>query len=92
MAHLYSLIRNTPGPVTAHLYPPQEYVRGRIRQFARDFAKEIAPTLTPEAIDDTTNRVLGATEPSALMALAPAAPGLQAGQGQYRLEFRHECA
>jgi len=44
-------------------------------------------------VDDAANRVLGAAEPAALMALPPAGgSALQAGQGQYRLEFRHECA
>jgi hypothetical protein len=70
----------------------EEYVRGRIRAFAREFAKEAAPHLAPEAVEELTNRVLGLGGPTALMALPPAAPGLQAGQGQYRLEFRHECA
>ncbi|KAI8470506.1 MAG: hypothetical protein J3K34DRAFT_521291 [Monoraphidium minutum] len=71
----------------------EEYVRGRIRQFARDFAKQVAPGMAPDAVDEAANRVLlGAAEPAALPALAPAAPVLQAGQGQYRLEFRHECS
>jgi hypothetical protein len=51
--------------------------------------------MAPDAVDDAANRViLGAAEPAALLPLAagPAAPALQAGQGQYRLEFRHECS
>lgn len=68
-------------------------MRGRIRQFAREFAKQVAPAMAPEAVDEAANRVImGAAEPAALLPIAPAAPALQAGQGQYRLEFRHECA
>ncbi|KAI8463749.1 MAG: hypothetical protein J3K34DRAFT_526758 [Monoraphidium minutum] len=70
----------------------EEYVRGRIRQFARDFAREIAPGLAPDAIDAATARALGAAAPAALMPLPAAPAALQAGQGQYRLEFRHECS
>lgn len=79
-----------PSPPHTHTFT-QEYVRARIRTFAKDFAREAAPELPPDAIDELTARVLAATVPAPFMLMPSGGPLLQAGQGQYRLEFRHEC-
>lgn len=84
----------------------QEYVRTRVRQFAKDFAEEVVPDLPEAQLEAITARILArAGSPPALLT-APSL-GLPVGMGvsamgavggiapapagPLALEFRHDC-